>query len=232
MGSSFHYVVNVMVFLDSNQTSEQPGEISKNLVEESRQYGWEIKKPTDFQVIHYIRKSDEIVRSKQCNYLPSKPSKTFCQEEEAEIKFYLTVPCLAEVFSMSAPFIGGLPRIPTQDQMHWVRKLVKSSILSTKPLRLGDYVVTFQSLVDVYQMGPDYGLRKQDIDINNKSEQASAERIISESCLTGMKTLKWGKATQFLLFIGKLGFEAWWQHDLCPIERISYCYYVCKVFNF
>eukprot|EP00111_Clytia_hemisphaerica_P011025 TCONS_00032315-protein len=132
---------------------------------------------------------------------------------------------------MSAPFIGGLPRIVTQDQMHWLRKLVKSSVLSTKPLRLGNYVVTFQSIVDVYEMGPEYGLLKRDIDINNKTEQASAERLISENCLNGLKALHWGKATYFLLYVGKLGFEAWWRHDLCTIERIAYCYYVCKILH-
>ncbi|XP_066933270.1 uncharacterized protein [Clytia hemisphaerica] len=213
------------------QMKESFSEISQNLVDESLNYGWKVKPPSDFQICHYIRKSEQMVRAKQCSYLESKANETFCAEDSSKINFYLTVPCLADVFTMSAPFIGGLPRMATQDQMHWTRKLAKSSILSTKPLRLGNYIVTFQSLIDVYQMGPQFGLLKQDVDINNKTEQASAERLISVSCLSGLNKLHWAKATQFLLYVCKLGFEAWWRHDLYPIERIANSYYVCKVFH-
>ena len=64
--------------------------------------------------------------------------------------------------------------------------MVKSSILSTKPLRLGNYVVVFSQLCRVYQFGPEYNLIRRDIDINNKTDQQSAERLISNECIKGM----------------------------------------------
>ena len=200
-----------------------------SIEEEAKEFGWLIKKPSQFQKYQFIFKSEEMHRSSECAYLPSQQSKTLCQDDGSSIQFYIGIRCLSDVFSMSTPVIGGLPRCVTQDQLHWLRKVVKSSILSTKPLRLGNYVVTFQALCTVYEMGAEFGLLKRDIDINNKTEQASAERLISQECLLGLSLLHWGKATQFLIYIARIGFNAWWKVDLTIVERIAYSYYVCKV---
>lgn len=80
-------------------------------------------------------------------------------------------------------------------------------------------------------MGPSYGLVRRDIDVSNKTDQRSAERMIAEPVINGLKECEWSLGTSFYIRLAKAGFEAWWNPDFSPIDRISSCYYVLKVFH-
>ena len=92
-------------------------------------------------------------------------------------------------FRFHALVLGGLLSSPCQDQPHWLRKLVKISLLSTKPLLFGAYPAAFAHLVAIYELGSEYGLLKADTDIHNKIDQLSAERIISKEVADGLRLL-------------------------------------------
>eukprot|EP00112_Aurelia_sp_Birch-Aquarium-sp1_P026720 Seg968.2 transcript_id=Seg968.2/GoldUCD/mRNA.D3Y31 product="Inhibitor of growth protein 4" protein_id=Seg968.2/GoldUCD/D3Y31 len=84
-------------------------------------------------------------------------------------------------------------------------------------------------IAEVYAAGPEHGLIKKDIDIHNKSDQRSVERIISEECLHELANVPWARGTEFLVNVGKEGFEAWWKTNLTVIQRLQKAYYVAKV---
>ena len=80
----------------------------------------------------------------------------------------------------------------------------------------------------MYKAGPAYGLVKKDIDVHNKSDQKSVERIISDDCIHALTEVPWAKGTLFLVTIGKEAFEAWWRVDMTIVQRVKAMYYVVK----
>eukprot|EP00112_Aurelia_sp_Birch-Aquarium-sp1_P012400 Seg2609.3 transcript_id=Seg2609.3/GoldUCD/mRNA.D3Y31 product="hypothetical protein" protein_id=Seg2609.3/GoldUCD/D3Y31 len=145
------------------------------------------------------------------------------------LHFFFTAEEMHRCNIAESPLLGGLPRSCCQDQCHWLRKLLKSSLLSTKPLRLGNYTALFSDICQVYEAGPAYGLIKKDIDVHNKSDQKSVERLISDDCLHALADVPWAKGTLFLITVGKEAFEAWWRVDMMIVQRLKAMYYVVKV---
>ncbi len=192
-------------------SSQQLEERAKDLWREGIQSGWDIPKLSAFDALHFFFTTDEMGRSSVAEYLECTPDHPYSPDDTTRIRFFLGLRCCTEIFSCMSPVIGGLPRSCWQDQCHWLRKLLKSSLLSTKPFRLGNYNALFADIFQVYEAGPEYGLIKKDIDINNKSDQKSVERIISDDCVRALKMLPWAKGTLFLVNLGKEAFEAWWK---------------------
>ena len=69
-----------------------------------------------FQVVHYICEADELKRTDLCSHLASEPAVLFSKDDLTKVNFYVGIRCLSDIFNMSAPINGGLPRCPTQDQ--------------------------------------------------------------------------------------------------------------------
>lgn len=207
--------------------TRQPIEI----MAEARTFGWEIPQVSCFDTFHFFVSSCEMERASIADYIESNPTRPYSSDSSTEVKFYLGLRCCSDVFCCTAPILGGIPRSCCQDQCHWLRKLIKSSLLSTKPLTLGNYTALFADICQVYEMGPETGLIKKDIDIHNKSDQKSVERIISESCLKSLRCLPWAKGTAFLVNLGKEAFKAWWKPDLSIITRLQIMYYTAKVIS-
>lgn len=203
--------------------TESLEEMNKMIYDEGIAGGWILPNLTTFELFHYFAKSN-VVRSSSTEHLPNDPSKPFVADPTTKVNFYLNLRCAAEVFEAIAPIIGGLPQTTTQDQCHWLQKVLKSSMLSCKPIRLGNYLVLFSLINKVDKMGPSYGLVRRDIDVSNKTDQRSAERIIAEPVISGLNECEWSLETSFYIRLAKEGFEAWWNPKLSPIERISQCY--------
>lgn len=201
------------------------------LTEVTNNGGWDMPGINFDDLFHFIIPTEELQRASYAKHLLSRPQEPFSPDNGVSIEFYLGIRCLTDVFSSYAPIIGGLPRTCTQDQCHWLRKLVKSSTLSTKPLRLGNFVVAFSHLCRVYEMGPDFGLIRRDVDINNKTDQKSAERLIHDTCQSGLRCIDWAEGTAYLIMLGKTSFESWWKPDLSVIDRMVKSYFVLKVFH-
>ena len=70
-----------------------------------------------------------------------------------------------------------------------------------------NYPALFSHVVQIYNLSAEYGLLKNDTDMHNKSDQNSAERLISEDIFIGLKRIPWSDGTSFLLLIGKRGFS-------------------------
>ena len=193
--------------------------------------GWDLplKDPSD--VYHFFFTAKEMEKSSIAKKLPTNPKKPFFNDPDTKIDFHLGLRACTDVFNVSCPIIGGIPRSATQDQCHWSRKMIKTSTVCAKPLRLGNYVVMFNSFCEVYEMGPEFQLVRRDIEKNNKTEQKSAERIMSTECINGIERLEWGKGTKFFVLLTKIGFECWWKANYRPIDRISHAYYCIKVLH-
>ena len=198
------------------------------IVEDAKKHGWKIPKITGYDVFHYFFRPEELKRSHIAMHLNSSPHEPFSPDLATTVRFYIGLRCCMDVFCSVSPVLGGIPRTCCQDQCHWLRKRIKSSLLSTKPLLLGNYVAKFSDVHKVYESGPEFGLIKRDIDINNKSDQKSVERIISDSCMKRLEQLPWAKGTLFLVNLGKVGFEAWWKTEMSIVDRIQSMYYVTK----
>ena len=201
-----------------------------SLVRESQVCGWTIHPPSLMEMFHFIANANELKISTiaSCN-IKKDPHEPFSADPNTTVHFYLFIRVLSDVFRVLAPFLGGIPRSPCQDQSHWLRKMVKISLLSTKPLFFRNYPALFSHVVQIYNLGAEYGLLKNDTDMHNKSDQNSAERLISEDIFIGLQRMPWSDGTSFLLLIGKRGFEAWWKVDLSITERICNVYFVSKV---
>ena len=119
------------------------------------------------------------------------PHEPFSADPNTTVHFCLFIRVLSDVFRVLALFLGGIPRSPCQDQCHWLRKMVKISLLSTKPLFFGNYPALFSHVVQIYNLGAEYGLLKYDTDTHNKSDQNSAERLISEDIFIGLQRIPW-----------------------------------------
>ena len=200
------------------------------LAHDGRVSGWEIRRPSKSDMFNFIATAEELqIADFVSNAVKKDPHEPFNPDPDTTVHFYLFIRVLSDVFRMLAPFLGGIPRSPCQDQCHWLRKMVKISPLSTKLLFLGNYPALFSHVAQVYDLGPEYGLLKSDIDIHNKSDQKSAERLISGDVLAGLNTIPWSEGTAALILIGKRGFEAWWRTDLTVIDRLCNVYFVSKV---
>jgi len=180
-------------------------DMSQQIYDEGIEAGWILPDLSPFNTFHFIVKENEVGRPDTSEHLPNNASEPFFADETTKVSFYLTLRCAADVFQASAPIIGGLPRVATQDQCHWLRKVIKSSMLSCKPLRLGNYLVLFSHINKVYQMGPSHGLVRRDVDVSNKTDQRSAERLISRCVLNGVSMCEWSLGTSFYLNMAKKG---------------------------
>lgn len=198
---------------------------------EERNSGWEINQHTTFEAFHYYIPANELELSEiSTQHMKSTPKTPYSPDTSTNITHYLGLRCVTDTFCTVAPLLGGLPRCVTQDQNHWLRKNVKISLLACKPLRMGNYLLLFQHVRSVYELGPDYGLLKCDVDIHNKTDETSAEHLIKAKCINGMAQLDWSTGRAFFLMVVKEGFEAWWLPNLTSVERIGMSYYVAKVF--
>ena len=145
-------------------------------IKERKRCWWTIHPPFLFDKFYFIPKSDELSVSEFARKTITKfPKEPFCPDKAPLISHYLFVRFLAGVFPLVAHVIGGIPWSPCQDQLHWLRKLVKISLLSMKPLLYGYFSALYFNIVQIYNLGPDYGLLKHDIDPLNKADQRSAE---------------------------------------------------------
>ena len=191
------------------------------LTKNAEKAGWKIKPTSNFEMFHFFAKQEELKPAKfGSQKIEKDASKPFCPDETSHVQHYLFIRVLSDVFPSLAPVIGGLPRSPCQDQCHWLRKLVKIMFLSTKILLLGKYPAVFSHITQLYDLGPKHSLLKSDISVHNKSDQRSAERLISDQFFEGIREIPRSKGTELLLLVGKRGFEAWW---ICDV------YFVCKV---
>ena len=194
--------------LSSEITNTDLKAIQTSLVNDALEAGWIIPEFETLETFHFFSNAKDMKRSLPQSRLPALASQPFFPDPKTKVNNYLFLRCASDVFNTSAPIQGGLPRIATQDQAHWLRKLVKSSMLSCKPLRLRNYVVLFSIVNQVYEMGPVFGLNRQDVDVNNKTDQMSSERVISLEAISGMAQCESGqsiplKATS-LLFVYSL----------------------------
>ena len=231
--SRFRHQMMLMGAYEPNNTAQ----IGETVVEESiHQFiaeclvaGWTVDPPTKFEFFHYFARSEELKTSSFAQKSAKKdPQLPFSPDISMNVNHYVFIRALADIFPLAAPVIGGVPRSACQDQCHWLRKLVKISLLSTKPLLFGNYPALFSHIVQLYDRGAEYGLVKSDIDVHNKSDQRSAERLISLEVEQGLDAIPWSKGTKFLFEIGRRGFEAWWKPNLTMIERISGVYFVSR----
>lgn len=190
--------------------------------------GWNISTLSLFDAFHFYFQSKELSRPTVASYLPNEPAKPYFPDISTKVSYYLGLRCCTDVFVSLAPIMGGLPRSPCQDQCHWLRKLLKTSLLSTKPLLLGNYVALFTPFYLTYQKGPACGLISRDLDLHNKTEQKSSERMINDNCLKLLKSVPWSAGIMFFTMLGKRAFEAWWKVDMTIVERMSASYYVLK----
>ena len=200
------------------------------LIREGQNGGWNIRRPSLSDMFHFLVTAEELkLADFASNAIKKNPHQPFSPDPDTAVHFYLFIRVLSDVFRLMAPILGGLPRSPCQDQCHWLRKLAKISPLSTKLLLFGNYPALFSHLVQVYDLGAEYGLLKSDIDTHNKSDQQSAERLISSDILDGLMSVPWSEGTAALILIEKRGFEAWWKTELRVIDRICNVYFVSKV---
>lgn len=216
--------------LESEITNIDLETIQTSLVNDALDAGWILPKFQTFETFHFFSSAKDMKRSLSQSRLPASASQPFFPDPKTKVNNYLFLRCASDVFNTSAPIMGGLPHIATQDQAHWLRKLVKSSMLSCKHLRLGNYVVLFSIINRVYEMGAVFGLNRQDVDVNNKTDQMSSERVISHEAISAMTKCEWSTGTIFFVKLGKIGFEASWDPLLTPIQRMQNSYYVIKVF--
>ena len=211
-----------------NINSEMLERNIQSLILDALAAGWNIHQPSLSDMFHYFATAEELqIADFVSNAIKKDPYEPFSPDPNTTIHFYLFIRVLSDVFRMIAPIIGELSRSPCQDQCHWLRKTVKISPLSTKLLCFGNYPALFAHIVQVYDLGPEYGLLKSDIDIHNQSDQQSAERIISGNVLDGLKRIPWSEGTVVLIL--KRGFEAWWKMELTVIDRLCNVYFVSKV---
>ena len=166
-------------------SEEKLESISESLMSDGLQHGWILPKLSPLECFVYFAEVSEPERCDPGANIKSKPAEPFFKDKATSVNHHILLRCATDVFSSSSPIIGGLPRCATQGEYHWLRKVIKSSLLSCKPLVIGNYLILFSFIAKVYELRPDFRLVRKDININNKTDQRSLERLVSQNFLKG-----------------------------------------------